>query len=78
LVIIQVTASKCSDAEILFPRILPMNTTLLLEKLIEIERALGRGDVRAIYPLVMDAEECVLRMQRDFIQSQKSKQHRAA
>jgi len=55
-----------------------MNTTLLMEKLIEIERALGRGDVRAIYPLVMDAEECVLRMQRDLIQLQKSHQHRAA
>ena len=55
-----------------------MNTTLLMEKLIEIERALGRGDVRAIYPLVMDAEDCVLRMQRDFIQAQTSSQRRAA
>ena len=73
-----VTASNLLFVKIPLSGCVLMNTTLLMEKLIEIERALGRGDVRAIYPLVMDAEECVLRMQRDLIQLQKSAQHRAA
>jgi hypothetical protein len=55
-----------------------MNTTTLLEKLIEIEWALQRNNNAAARALVMQAEDCVLQMDRDMIRVQTEKVHRAA
>jgi hypothetical protein len=55
-----------------------MNTTPLLEKLIEVERALQHKNYVAARALVMQAEECVLKMDLDIIHAQSEKLRRAA
>lgn len=55
-----------------------MNTTTLLEKLIEIDRALQHSNYVAARALVMQAEDCVLQMDRDIIHAQTEKVQRAA
>jgi hypothetical protein len=44
-----------------------MITRLLLQKLLDIEKAVGRGDPMAVRTMVMEAEECVLQMEREFL-----------
>lgn len=55
-----------------------MNAQAVLAKLMEIERVVARGDYLAVHSLVMEAEECVLQMERELLdalsQSQKSGQ----
>lgn len=42
-----------------------MNSTILLRKLIIIERSIGTASNDAIRNLVCDAEDCVLQMQKE-------------
>ena len=44
-----------------------MDSILLLEKLINIERALGALDVLTLRGMVIDAEECLLKMQSEIV-----------
>ena len=46
-----------------------MNTTILLQKLIDIEKSIGKETDRAILEKIFDAENCVLEMQREMIES---------
>lgn len=55
-----------------------MNTTALLDKLIEVEWALQNKNYTAARALVMQAEESVLQMDRDIIHAQTEKVRRAA
>ncbi len=55
-----------------------MNTTTLLEMLFDIERALQRTHYDSARDLVMEAEEFVLRSQRELIQAQTEKLRLAA
>ena len=40
-----------------------MNCTVLLQKLIAIERLIGRADVNTLRTLLYDAEDCVIQIQ---------------
>lgn len=55
-----------------------MNTTTLLEKLVEIERALQCTDYGAAHALVLEAEDCVLQLEREMIRTQAKKLLRVA
>lgn len=55
-----------------------MNTTTLLEMLFDIERALQRTNYEAARTMVMEAEEFVIRSQRELILVQTEKLRRAA
>ena len=46
-----------------------MNITGLLQKLFEIERSIGSETNAAILNQVLDAENCLLEMQREMIES---------
>jgi hypothetical protein len=46
-----------------------VNTTILLQKLINIERAIGTESDQTILDKVFDAENCVLQMQREMIEN---------
>jgi hypothetical protein len=46
-----------------------VNTTILLQKLIDIEKSIGNETNRAILDKIFDAENCVLDMQRELIES---------
>jgi hypothetical protein len=46
-----------------------LNTTILLQKLIDIEKSIGKETDRAILEKIFDAENCVLEMQREMIES---------
>jgi hypothetical protein len=46
-----------------------MNSTILLQKLIAIERSIGMADNGTIRQLVYDAEDYLLQIQRDRAQS---------
>jgi hypothetical protein len=46
-----------------------VNTTILLQKLIDIERAIGTESDQTILDKVFDAENCVLQMQREMIEN---------
>jgi ribosomal protein L18E len=43
--------------------------TTLLEKLRDINKAIERGDTTVIPPMVLDAEDCVLQMERELMAS---------
>jgi hypothetical protein len=45
-----------------------MDTGILIGKLLEIERAIGIEDTRALRTRVLDVQECVLRMQKQHIE----------
>ena len=47
---------------------MPIATTLL-RKLRDISEAVGRGDPRAIPSIVLEAEDCVLQMERELMTS---------
>jgi hypothetical protein len=49
---------------------------MLLEKLLEIERAIKRGDIPAAYALIMDAEDCALQVERELLKLRESKSAR--
>lgn len=55
-----------------------MDTTTLLEKLVELDRALQHSNDAAARALVMQAEDCVLAVERQMIQVQAEKVRRAA
>jgi len=55
-----------------------MNTTTLMEMLFDIERALQRTNYEAARTMVMEAEEFVMRSQRELILVQTEKLRRAA
>ncbi len=55
-----------------------MNTATLLEKLVEVERALQRTDYLEARSLLMDVEDYVLKTERDMIHVQAEKLRRAA
>jgi hypothetical protein len=55
-----------------------MMTTILLEMLVEIERELQRTNYSAAHSLVMEAEDCVLQIEREMIHLQTEKLRRAA
>lgn len=57
---------------------MPMNTTTLLEKLFDIERALQRENYSAARSLVMQAEEFILQTEREMIHAQTEKLRQAA
>ena len=42
-----------------------MNSTVLLRKLIEIERSIGTASNAAMRGMVQDAEDCLLQMQKE-------------
>jgi hypothetical protein len=44
-----------------------MNVTALLQKLIDIEKSIGRETDRAILDKVLDAECCLLQLQKEMI-----------
>jgi hypothetical protein len=44
-----------------------MNATLLLAKMMEIESSLQRGDCGTALSLLIEAEECVLELERQLI-----------
>lgn len=50
-----------------------MNTTTLLEKLVEIDRALQNSNYMAARGLLLQAEDCVLQIERDMIDVQAEK-----
>ncbi|HKO20163.1 MAG TPA: hypothetical protein VJU82_14895 [Acidobacteriaceae bacterium] len=52
-----------------------MSATVLMKKLLEIESALLRRDINGAHALVIEAEECLLQMERDSIQTQVDKLH---
>jgi hypothetical protein len=41
-----------------------MNTVVILEKLLDIDRALGREDTTVIRKKIIEAQDCVLNMQK--------------
>ena len=41
-----------------------MNPAVILEKLLEIDRAVGRQDTVAVRRKIMEAQDCVLSMQK--------------
>jgi hypothetical protein len=43
--------------------------TLLLEKLREINRAIKRGDSASIPSIILEAEDCVMQMERELLLS---------
>jgi hypothetical protein len=45
-----------------------MNIAPLIEKLIEIERALGTCDTITVRNLIVDAQDCALMLQKEAIQ----------
>lgn len=49
-----------------------LNVYPLIEKLIEIERALGSGDTIALRNLVMEAQECALMLQKKAVEDHSS------
>lgn len=55
-----------------------VSTQAILEKLLDIEKALARSDCAAAYAIVFEAEDYVLQMQREQIKNQKEKVWRAA
>jgi hypothetical protein len=56
----------------------PMNTKALLEKLIEVERALAYGHYAAARALVLEAEDSLLQIEREMIRMQTDKVRRSA
>ncbi len=48
---------------------LRMSTRILLEKLMEIERALRRGECWEARTLVIEAQDCVLELQRELMET---------
>ncbi len=46
-----------------------MNAGKVLAKLLEIERAVFRGDYLVVHALVVEAEECVLQMEREMLEA---------
>lgn len=55
-----------------------MNTTTLLEKLVEVERALQNSNYIAARGLLLQAEDCVLQIERDMIGVQAEKVRQAS
>jgi hypothetical protein len=55
-----------------------MKTKALLEKLIEIERALAHGQYTTARSLVLEAEDAVLQIEREMIRLQTDKVRRSA
>ena len=55
-----------------------MNTTTLLEKLVEIDRALQNNNYIAARGLLLQAEDCVLQIERNLIDVQAEKVRQAA
>ncbi|HKR26201.1 MAG TPA: hypothetical protein VJS11_02060 [Acidobacteriaceae bacterium] len=55
-----------------------MNTTTLLEKLVEIDRALQNNNYIAARGLLLQAEDCVLQIERNMIDVQAEKVRQAA
>ena len=55
-----------------------MTIILLMEKLMEIERALQRGENVAAQKLVLEAEDCTLNVQREMLRLQTENLRRAA
>jgi hypothetical protein len=51
-----------------------VNTATVLGKLLEIENAIFRGDYLAVHSLVMEAEECVLQMEREMLKALRERQ----
>jgi hypothetical protein len=41
-----------------------MNPVIILEKLLDIDRAIGREDIPAIRKRIMEAQDCLLSMQK--------------
>lgn len=54
-----------------------MSTAVLLMKLIEVERALQSGNIYGAHRLVLESEECVLKLDREMIQVQTDKARQA-
>jgi hypothetical protein len=48
----------------------PMTTKALLDKLIEIERALQRGQLAEVHVLVLESEDLVLQIEREMLRLQ--------
>jgi hypothetical protein len=46
-----------------------MDAAAVLTKLLEVERAITRGDYQAVLLLVMEAEECVLQVERETLKT---------
>jgi hypothetical protein len=46
-----------------------MNTNILLDKLIEIERSIGVETNTTLRKQVLDAQDCVLEMQREMVEN---------
>ncbi len=44
-----------------------MDTVSLMEKLLQIERAIGEKEAVTLRAMILDAQECVLHMQREFV-----------
>lgn len=55
-----------------------MNTTTLLEKLVEIDRALQNSNYMAARGLLLQAEDCVLQIERGMIDVQAEKVRQAS
>lgn len=55
-----------------------MNTTTLLEKLVEIDRALQNSNYMAARGLLLQAEDCVLQLERNMIDVQAEKVSQAS
>ena len=55
------------------PPDIQMRVTVLLEKLMEIERALQRGECAAAHKLVLEAEDLTLEIGREMIRMQAEK-----
>jgi hypothetical protein len=55
-----------------------VNTTILLQKLIDIEKSIGKETDRTILDKILDAENCVLDMQRELIESLRREPMQAA
>lgn len=44
-----------------------MNAAVLLSKLLDIERTIAHGDFRAVHPMLLEAEDLVLHIQQEFL-----------
>lgn len=55
-----------------------MTIIVLLEKLMEIERALQRGEYVTAQKLLLDAEDCTLHIQREMLRMEAENLRRAA
>jgi hypothetical protein len=60
----RITSQTADRSQTAYIEVGPVNTILILEKLLDIDRAIGREDISAIRRKIIDAQDCILSMQK--------------